>query len=146
MSSLSVDEVPIGQYVKLQEARDGIDFVDDLDDEELITMVKDANDDLETELRPYADLLPLPDGSPDFKAAARAGLLYVKARWKEKKHNFELAKVLDTRYEKKLVSLKKALESKPHERTKALIIGNDPRNDKLPLPTQYDNFVFDDFA
>lgn len=142
---MSVEEVPIGQYVKLQECKDGIDFVDDLDDEELLTMIKDANDDLETELRPYADVLPLPDGSPDFKAAARAGLIYVKARWKEKKHNFELAKVLDSRYEKKLKSLKKALESKPHERTQAFVISQDPREEKLPLPTQYDIFVFDDF-
>ena len=98
---MSVDEQPIGQYVKIQEAKDKLDFPDDVDDAELLVIINDANQDIETKLTPFADTLPLPDGSADFKAAARAGLIYVNARWKEKKHNFELAKTLDAQYERK---------------------------------------------
>ena len=139
-------EAVIGQYVKFQEAKDGLDFPDDVDDEELHTMVKEANQDIETKLTPYADALPLVDGTKNFKAATRAGLIYVRALWKEKKHNFELADKLTKRYEQKMHDLQKSIESIPTVRTKSLIVSVDPRDAKLPLPTQYPNFVFDDFA
>ena len=148
MSSLSasVAETNVGQYVKLQEAKDALDFPDDLDDEELLGMVKDANQDIEMAITPHADTLPIPDGVPIFKACSRAGLIYVKARWKEKKHNFELAKTLDALYSEKMHYIVLALKSVPENRTKGLIVSTDPRDAKLPLPTQYSNFVFDDFA
>lgn len=148
MSSLSasIDETNVGQYVKLQEVKDAGDFPDDLDDEELLTIIKDANQDIEIAITPHADTLPIPDGVPIFKACGRAGLIYCKARWKEKKHNFELAKVLDTLYQEKMHYIIMALKSVPENRTKSLIVTTDPRDAKLPLPTQYSNFVFDDFA
>lgn len=144
--SASVPESNIGQYVKLQEAKDAGDFPDDLDDEELLTIVKDANQDMELAITPHADTLPIPDGVPIFKALSRAGLIYVRARWKEKKHNYELAKTLDALYETKMAKIIKALRSVPESRTKTLLVKTDPRDKKLPLPTQYSNFVFDDFA
>lgn len=144
--SASIDETNIGQYVKLREAKDALDIDDDVDDEEIITIVKDANQDIEIAITPYADTLPIPDGVPIFKACSRAGLIYCKARWKEKKHNFELAKTQDTLYEEKMAKIIKALKSVPENRTKGLIVAADPRDKKLPLPTQYANFVFDDFA
>ena len=148
MSSLSasVPETNVGQYVKLQEAKDALDFPDDLDDEELLGMVKDANQDIEMAITPHADTLPIPDGVPIFKACSRAGLIYVKARWKEKKHNFELAKTLDALYSEKMHYIVLALKSVPEGRTKVLLVKTDPRDKKLPLPSQYDIFVFDDFA
>lgn len=145
MSSLSA-EGNVGQYVKFQEAKDALDFPDDVDDEELTTLVKDANQDIEIKLTPYAATLPLADGTPNFKAAGRAGLIYVNARWKEKKHNFELAITLDKRYEQKMKDLQQALKTEPTIRTQSLIVSDDPRDKKLPLPSQYANFVFDDFA
>lgn len=145
MSSLSAEAV-IGQYVKLQEVKDQLDFPDDVDDAELIMMVKEANQDIEVKLRPYAATLPLADGTPNFKAASRAGVIYVNARWKEKKHNFELSTKLDTRYEKKMKDIQQALKTEPTVRTQSLIVSTDPRDAKLPIPSQYANFVFDDFA
>jgi len=142
------DEAVIGQYVKLQEVKDGLDFPDDVDDAEIIIMVKEANQDIETKLKPVAAFLPLVDGTPNFKACSRAGLIYVKSLWKEKKHNFELAAQLEKRYDKKMVDVVKAVKAEPiaNPRTQSLIISEDPRNAKLALPTQYSNFVFDDFA
>lgn len=147
MKNLSV-EVPVGQYVKPEEAKDAIDSPDDVNIEEILTIVKDANQDIETKLRPYAATLPLADGTPNFKAAARAGLIYVQARWKEKKHNFELAEKLDKRYENKMIDVIKAVRAEPlaNPRTQSVLIATDPRESKLPLPTQYSNFVFDDYA
>ena len=139
-------EVQVGQYVKLQEARTALDIDDDLDDEELTTIVKDANQDLEIAITPVVDAVPVVDGTAVFKALGRTGLIYVRARWKEKKHNFKLAETLDKLYMEKLMYIVKALESEPTDRTKSFIISQDPREAKLPLPTQYANFVFDDFA
>lgn len=139
-------ETNVGQYVKPQEAKDALDKPDNVEHEEIMTIVKEANHDIEVKLRPVANALPLVDGTPEFKAASRAGLLYVKARWKEKKHNFELAEKLDKRYEGKMRDLIDFLQSIPTDRTKAVIVSTDPRDAKLPLPTQYDHFVFDDFA
>lgn len=148
MQSLSVDESTIGQYVKYQEVFDGLDLPDDVNKEEILTILKEANQDIQIKLKPHAAALPLPEGTENFKAASRAGLIYVNARWKEKKHNFDLAAKLDTRYERKMNDLIKAIKSEPLEnpRTKSLLIASDPRDAKLPLPTQYPNFVFDDFA
>lgn len=147
MKSLSV-EIPVGQYVKLQEVKDGNDFPDDLDDEELLVMIKEANQDIETKLKPVAASLPLADGTPNFKACSRAGLIYVRSLWKEKKHNFELSDKLESRYNKKMVDIIKAVKAEPiaNPRTQTLLVSRDPRDAKLPAPTQYDNFVFDDFA
>ena len=142
---MSVEE-PVGQYVKLQDALDALDQPDDLDKEEILTMVKDANQDIEIAITPHAESLPLEDGTPLFKACSRAGLIYVKARWKEKKLNFELAKQLDRLYEEKMHYIIGALKSIPTVRTKSVVIPKDPRDKKLPLPTQYQVFVFDDFA
>lgn len=145
MSSLSV-EVQTGQYVKLQEARTGLDVKDNLDDEEITTMLKDANQDMEVTITPFIDTLPVAEGTNIFKALSRAGLLYVKARWKEKKHNFELSNTYNKLYALKMKEIVKALKSIPENRTKALLVSSDPRDKKLPIPTQYDIFVFDDFA
>ena len=142
---MSVDEIPVGQYVKWQEVKDALDFPDDTNEEEMTTILKDANQDIETKLRPYAATLPIEDGTPEFKAAARAGVIYVNARWKEKKLNFELANQLDKRYEKKMADLIQVFKTKPTVRTKALVVSHDPRDEKLPLPTQYSTFVFDDY-
>lgn len=142
---MSVEAV-IGQYVKLQEVKDGLDFPDNVDDEELITMIKEANQDIEIKLRPFAATLPLADGTPNFKASSRAGLIYVNARWKEKKHNFELSAKLDIRYEKKMKDVQQSLKTEPTVRTQSVIVSDDPRDAKLPLPAQYDIFVFDNFA
>ena len=142
---MSVEE-PVGQYVKLQEAIDALDQPDDLDKEEILTIVKDANQDCTINITPYAASLPLEDGTPLFKACSRAGLIYVKARWKEKKLNFELAKQLDSLYNQKIHYIIDALKSVPTVRTKSVVISKDPRDKKLPLPTQYQVFVFDDFA
>ena len=139
-------EANVGQYVKPQEVKDALDIPDNVENEEILTLVKDANHDIEVKLRPYAAALPLTDGTPEFKAASRAGVIYCSARWKEKKHNFELSAQLDKRYEAKMRDLVNFLQSIPTDRTKAVIVGTDPRDSKLPLPTQYENFVFDDFA
>ena len=143
---MSVDEVVVGQYVKLTEAKKSLDITDNVDDQEIITIVKEANQDLEIAITPVADAVPIPDGTAIFKALGRTGLIYVRARWKEKKHNFKLAETLDKLYSEKLMYIVKALESEPTDRTKSFIISQDPREGKLPLPTQYANFVFDDFA
>lgn len=132
--------------MKLQEVKDALDLPDDVDEREVIDIVKDANQDIEIAITPYAATIPITDGSAIFKACSRAGLIYCKARWKEKKHIFELAKTLNEQYEEKMKYIIKALQSVPTDRTKAVIVSEDPRDAKLPLPTQYANFVFDDFA
>jgi len=76
--SASVAETNVGQYVKLQEAKDALDFPDDVEDEELIGIVKDANQDIEMAITPHADTLPIPDGVPIFKACSRAGLIWLR--------------------------------------------------------------------
>ncbi len=146
MSVDTGDEGAVGQYVTFDEAKNGLDIPDDADKEELTTIVKESNQDMEMIMFPHVDVLPIPDGTPVFKACSRAGMLYVKARWKEKKHNFEVAKTLDKLYAEKMRNVIKALEAKPTDRTKSFLISQDSREDKLPLPTQYANFVFDDFA
>lgn len=139
-------EVNVGQYVKLTEAKKALDITDNVDDQEIITIVKEANQDLEIAITPVVDVVPVADGTAIFKALGRAGLIYVRARWKEKKHNFKLAETLDKLYSEKVMYIVQALKSEPTDRSKSFLVSQDPREAKLALPTQYSNFVFDDFA
>lgn len=133
-------------YVTLLESRTDLGIEDDQDDTILTGFIKDANEDVELKLVPFADKLPLVPGTKNFKAAKRAALIYVRARWRERKKSFELAEKLDKLYASKIKDLKAALSAEPTERKQTVLITSDPRDKKLALPTQYPIFIFDDFA
>ena len=118
-------ETTAENYVTLQEARTDLGIDDDQDDPILAGFIKDANEDVELTLVPFADKLPLVAGSKTFKAAKRAALIYVRARWRERKKSFELAEKLDKNYESKIKKLKLALEAEPTTRTKPILFSND---------------------
>ncbi len=142
-----MSEVIIGQYVKLDPVKKDLEITDAVDDEELLGLINDVNQDIEIKLRPFAKVLPLPDGTADFKAASRAGKIYIKARWAEKKHNKELAEAKDKLYERKMKDLQMAMnaESATNPRTKAILISKDPREEKLILPGQLHVLITDNF-
>ncbi|KKK92228.1 hypothetical protein LCGC14_2705030 [marine sediment metagenome] len=114
-------ETTAENYVTLQEARTDLGIDDDQDDPILAGFIKDANEDVELKLVPYSTQLPLEAGTKVFKAAKRAALIYVRARWRERKKSFELAEKLDKNYETKITDLKKALEAEPTTRTKPVL-------------------------
>lgn len=105
-----------GDYVKLDEVKDFLSITDNKDDTELNNLKLDADQDIELQLRPFADQFPL---TKEFlNAARRAGMFYVVSCYKDKLNNEKAAERFMKKFESKMKSLKDALKSVPTTRTK----------------------------
>lgn len=60
--------------------------------------------------------------------------------------NTERAKEYRITWEEGIKRLQAKYRATPTDRRKSLLVGQDPRNKKLPLPTQASVFAFDEFA
>ncbi len=146
-----MSQQPIEQFLTLDFFKSMIKSSDDQDDDQYIQFVNNANKKVHTNIFPYIDT-PLDEGSIYWNRCHDAALAYARSQHAE---DIEL---LDksTHYLKKFKvemfgedgehGLVQELKATRTSRTKTVMITVDPRDNKVPLPTQNDIFVFDDFA
>ena len=146
-----MSQQPIPQFLSIDFFKLMIKSTDTQDDDTYLQFVNNANKKVHTNIFPYIDT-PLDEGSIYWDRCHDAALAYARSQHAE---NIEL---LDksTHYLKKFNvemfgedgehGLVKELKATRTSRTKTVLVTVDPRDNKVPLPTQNDIFVFDDFA
>lgn len=149
---------PIDQYLTLDFFKKMIQSTDDQDDDLLSQHVNDANGKVQTALFRYVDKTPLEPGSPQYSRAGDAALSYArylraidlqqieKSKSYIEQYNMELYGAGGTEGNPMAGGLIQELISTRNTRTRTVMITVDPRENKVPLPTQNDIFVFDEFA
>ena len=145
------------EYIDLTFFKSMIRSTDTQDDVQYQQFVTDANRKVSAAIFRYVDLL-LDDASDDFESAKNAALAFArhllsidielieKSKTYLSFYNVQLYGEDGTESDPKAGGLIQKLIGTRTTRTKTVLVTVDPRDNKVPLPTQNDIFVFDDFA
>ena len=105
----------------------------------------ESNQELDAQLKPYAESIPLDPGSVIFGQIQKTALHYGRMIWFNHIKQHDLEEKEKTNYEAKLKSIKDSLVADRNIRGEAVLISSDPRRERLPIPAQYDTFLLDNF-
>lgn len=142
---------PISQFLTLTYFKTVLGIPDKQDDDSLLQFVNNANKKVHTTLSPYIDT-PISEGSPYWSRCADASLAYARSLHAEdieqlpkaenylKKFNYEMYG-MDEEH-----GLVQELRAARTSRTRTIMITEDPRDIKVPMPTMNANFTFDEFS
>jgi len=148
---------PIDQFLTLDFFKLMLKSTDIQDDDLFLQFVNDSNAKVQTAIFRYIDT-PIGEGSIYFSRCRDAALAFArslhamdielvdKSKSYLEKYNVELYGEGGTETNPKAGGLIQELVGTRTNRTKTVMITVDPRDNKVPLPTQNDLFVFDDFA
>lgn len=141
----------MSQFLTLSFFKKVLQVTDNQEDDSLLQFVNNANKKIETDLSPFTDT-PIIEGSPYWSKCADAALFYARSLHAEdieqlaksdnylKKYNYELFG-MDGDH-----GLVQSLKATRTNRTRTVMITYDPRDSKVPMPTQNNNFVFDNYS
>jgi len=147
----------IDQFLTLDFFKLMLKSTDDQDDDLFLQFVNDSNAKVQTAIFRYIDT-PIGEGSIYFTRCRDAALAYArslhaidielieKSKTFVEKYNIELYGEGGTESSPKAGGLIQELIGTRTNRTKTVLVTEDPRDIKTPLPTQNDIFVFDEFA
>ena len=145
------------EYIDLDFFKSMIESTDTQDDVRYQQFVDDANSKVSSAISRYTDL-PLDDATNFFKSAANAALAFArhllsidielieKSQIYLKFYNVELYGDGGTKNHPMAGGLIQELISTRNNRTKTILARFDPREQKVPLPTQNDLFVSQRFG
>lgn len=152
-----MSEQIIDQFLTLDFFKLMLKSTDDQDDDLFLQFVNDSNAKVQTAIFRYIDT-PIKEGSQYFTRCRDAALAYArslhaidielidKSKSYLEKYNVELYGEDGTETNPKAGGLIQELIGTRTNRTRTVLVTSDPREVKVPLPTQNDIFVFDDFA
>ena len=120
-------------------------ITDTQDDNIWLEIIASSNQELDTRLHLYT-ITPIPEGSDLYARVRSIGLMFAKSLWSEEQDLLEKSKTQLEKYEIKIKALINELISERNPRTKSILARFDPREQKIPLPTQNDLFVSQRFG
>ena len=124
---------------------------DTQDDDLYLQFVTNSNKKVHTTIFPYVDT-PLVEGSPYWDRCRDAALAYANSLHAESIELLEKSQHYLKKFNVEMYGedgdhgLVQEFKATRTTRTRTTMITVDPRDNKVPLPTQNDIFVFDDFA
>lgn len=152
-----MSEQPIDQFLTLNLFKVLLKSTDTQDDNSFTQFVDDSNSKVQSAISRYIDT-PIGTGSVFWSRCKNAAVAYARSLQAEdielidksknylEKYNVELYGEGGTEGNPKAGGLIQELIGTRTNRTKTVMITVDPRDNKVPLPTQNDIFVFDEFA
>jgi len=152
-----MSEQTIDQFLTLDFFKLMLKSTDTQDDDLFLQFVTDSNAKVQTAIFRYIDT-PIKEGSELFSRCRDAALAFArslhaidielvdKSKSYLEKYNIELYGEDGTEGNPKAGGLIQQLIGTRTNRTRTVLVTVDPRENKVPLPTQNDIFVFDDFA
>jgi len=154
---MSEEEQPIDQYLTFDFFKSMIKSTDTQDDDTYQQFVNDANAKVQTAISRYIDT-PIGEGSKFFSRCRSAALAFARALHAEDiellaksetylaKYNFELYGSEGTEDYPQAGGLIQELIAQRNNRTETIVARFDPRDIKVPLPTQNDLFTSQRFG
>lgn len=142
---------PISQFLTLSYFKTVLQVTDNQEDDILLQFVSNANKKVHSDLFPYIDA-PIPPGSPYWSRCADAALAYARSLHAEDIEQLPKSKNYLEKYHIEIYGmdeehgLVQELKATRTSKTRTVMISYDPRDDKVPAPTQNLNFVFDEYS
>jgi len=132
------------EYLRFELLKSSVGFeTDDTSyDNKLQEITMEANQELDLQLKPFAEDTPLEAGSQQFVQAQNAALHYAKALWFTHIRQYEIEERESKRYEERIEALKASFDADRNSRTGSIIVSRDPRDEDIIMPSQTDSLVF----
>ena len=143
---------PTTPYVSLEElknaiAGDGPGTKNPMVDAKLLDVLQDARHQVDTEIKPYVDDVPLPPGTDTYVQAAKCVLFYAKSHWYENMGQIDRAKYNDEKFERKMEKLIESIKSDKPDRTLTIVVGEkDPLRDRTYPVSQISQYLEQEFG
>ena len=141
----SESDIVFYQFLTLNFFKKQLKSTDSQDDETYLEFVDAANLEVHKRIFPYIDT-PIGEGSQYWSRCNKAALAFARSLHAEYIELIEKSKAYDEKFEAKIGSLVKELIATRTNRTKTIVITNDPREIKVALPGQNDLFATERFA
>ena len=143
MSAISNENFDV--FLTLQYFKNSIGATDLLDDSTYLAYVNEANKEVHTKIFSYIDT-PIGIGSIYFSRCRDAALQFARAQHSLNRNYLERSTAYENRFKIIIDSIIEELIATRTNRTETILITKDPREIKIPLPTQTDIFTFDRFG
>jgi len=137
--------VQSSQFITLSFIKSVFKITDSQDDDIWLEIGVSSNQELDTRLNPYT-VTPILPTNDLFERCRSIALIFAKSLWAEEQDLFEKSKSHLEKYEIKIAALIKELIAQRNDKTKTVLARFDPREIKVPLPSQNDLFVSSRFA
>ena len=118
---------------------------DDTTDTQLLDILKDANNEIDKAITPYANDVPIEPNTRIFNDMKYTVLHYARARWFREIAQYDRSDNSMAEYDRKLKTLIDTMIANRTQRTKLMVASYDPRDEKLPLPMQRGLAIFGDY-
>ena len=114
-------------------------------DAKLHEIVAESNQELDSQIKPYTDSIPLEPGGVEFGQIQKIALHYARMLWFNHIKQHDVEEREEKKYESKLEAIKLSLAANRSTRQRSVLVTADPRERKTPLPSQLDTLILDDF-
>ena len=108
-------------------------------------IVTESNQEIDMQLKPFAESLPLKPDTAFFGQARKCAVHYARALWFNAILEHEVEEYERKRYESKLEALKSSFRAERTTRTKATVVYNQPRDYKIYAPVGLRETAWDIF-
>ena len=132
------------EYLRFEHFKASVGFENDdaSYDAKLKEIALESNQELEMQLKSFAEDTPIEPGTPQWSQIQNAALHYGKSVWFVHIRQNEIADREAKIYEERLEALKESFRADRTSRTSSAIVARDPRDDDIILPSQTDSLVF----
>ena len=132
------------EYLRFEHFKASVGFENDdaSYDNKLREITMESNQELDMQLKSFAEDTPIEQGTPQWSQIQNAALHYGKSIWYTHIRQSEIAEQESKIYEERLEALKESFRADRTSRTSSAIAARDPRDDDIILPSQTDSLVF----
>ena len=129
------------QYLDSALLREDLQIDESVEPEKIIEYVTEANQELDLELKPFADQLPYDENDMQFGQIRKCALHYARKLWFSHIIEYDLAKEEKDQYMEVLTALKQSFMADRTTRTISVVVARDPRTQKVLMPSHRDTFI-----
>ena len=137
----------ISQYLRFGLLKKSLQLDDDdtEQDDKVRELVSEANQVLDTDLRPFIDQIPMEEGSVPYSQAQAVALHYARGMHFKQIYQHKQAEWELGQYERRLKALTQSFLGDRNTRTRSVLVTGDPRDNRVILPMFKDSLVIGEF-
>ena len=129
------------QYLDSALLRQNLEIDETVSPGKVIECVTEANQELDVELKPFADEIPLDTNDIKFGQIRKCALHYARKLWFSSILEYEVATKEKEQYMEILAAVKQSFMADRSARTISVVVAKDPRTQKVLMPSHRDTFI-----
>lgn len=128
-------------YLDLELLRINLELPADYNKAKLTEIVIESNQELDVQLKPYADSIPLEPGNIIYGQIRKCALHYARALWFNHILEHDVEELERKRYEAKLKAIRQSFMADRNTRTISVVAAKNPIEDIVLMPSHRDTFI-----